>query len=54
MGPDQLPDAVQPSAVFTDDHVRVVELPTTMDVEASVSVGAGGATAGISFAAMLA
>lgn len=52
MGPDQLPEAVQPSEVFTDDHVSVVELPVTMDVEASVSVGAGGRTAGTICAAM--
>ena len=53
-GPDQLPEAVQPSEVFTDDHVSVVELPVTMDVEARVSVGAGGRTAGILLAAMFA
>ena len=54
IGPDQLPDAVQPSEVFTDDQVSVVEPPVTMDVEARVSVGAGGRTAGIFWAAMLA
>ena len=53
-GPDQLPDAVQPSEVLTDDHVSVVELPVTMEVDARVSVGAGGRTAGIFWAAMLA
>jgi len=40
--PDQLPEAVQPSAVFADDQVSVVELPTTIEVEARVSVGAAG------------
>ena len=40
--PAQLPDAVQPVA-FTDDHVSVVELPDTMDDEASVRIGAFGA-----------
>jgi hypothetical protein len=39
--PDQLPDAVQP-VEFTEDHVIVVELPVTMDVEPNVSVGAAG------------
>lgn len=53
IAPDQVPEAVQP-VVFTDDQVSVVELPVTMDVEAKLSVGAGGRTAGILFAAMLA
>ena len=53
-GPDQLPEAVQPSEVFADDQVRVVELPVTIDVEANVSVGARGSTAGMFWAAMFA
>ena len=48
------PDAVQPSDVLLDDHVSVVELPVTMELEASVSVGAGGMMAGTIFAAKLA
>lgn len=39
--PLQLPDAVQPVA-SVEDQVIVVELPTTMDVAASVTVGAAG------------
>jgi hypothetical protein len=40
-GPVQLPEAVQPW-LFADDHVIVVELPTTMEFVASVNVGAAG------------
>lgn len=39
--PLQLPDAEQLVA-FIEDHVRVVEPPTSMDVAAKVSVGAAG------------
>ena len=49
--PDQLPEAVQP-VVFTDVQVIVVELPVTMDVEPSVSVGAAGIIAGTICAAL--
>ena len=52
IAPDQLPEAVQPSEVFTDDQVSVVELPVTMDADARVSVGAGGTIAGTICAAM--
>jgi hypothetical protein len=44
-GPDQLPEAVQ-AVVLTDDQVSVVELPVTIEVEPSVSVGATGTIAG--------
>ncbi len=39
--PDHCPDAVQLVA-FTEDQLIVVELPTTIEVAAKVSVGAAG------------
>ena len=53
IGPDQLPDAVQP-VVLTDDHVSVVELPVTIEEEARVSAGAAGMIAGTNCAAKFA
>ncbi len=50
MGPLQLPEAVQPW-LFAEDQVRVVELPTTMELDPRVNVGAAGTTAGILVAA---
>jgi hypothetical protein len=41
IAPLQLPDAVQPVA-SVEDQVIVVELPTTMEVAASVRAGAAG------------
>ena len=46
MAPLQLPDAVHP-VLLIDDQVIVTELPTTMEPEDNVTVGAGGAMAGI-------
>jgi len=49
--PVQLPEAVQPW-LFAEDQVSVVELPTTMELDASVNVGAAGT--GISVTGILA
>ena len=51
--PDQVPEAVQPW-LFAEDQVSVVELPIVMELDASVSVGAGGRVAGIMAAAIFA
>ena len=53
IAPVQLPEAAQP-VVFTDAQVSVVELPVTMDDEASLSVGAAGRIGGTIRAAKLA
>jgi hypothetical protein len=39
--PLQLPEAVQ-AVALDDDHVSVVELPTTMELAAKLRVGAAG------------